>query len=129
MMLYQEDSFKLSPHSNAYNLNIIFLLPDYKNMSSTAAKILAKSFNSPDDLIFEKGKIEIVNFADIDVTIRRARLEPERNWSKCIRPLVNTDSCRAPYISYIISGGMKVTMDDGTEVEGKPGDTYNEELC
>jgi hypothetical protein len=52
MMLYQEDSFKLSPHSNAYNLNIMFVLPDYKNMPSTAAKILAKRFNFSDEVNF-----------------------------------------------------------------------------
>jgi hypothetical protein len=51
-------------------------------------------------------------------------LEPRWSWSKCIKPLVNTDSCQAPHASYIISGGMKFTMDDEIEVEGNPGDAY-----
>jgi quercetin dioxygenase-like cupin family protein len=39
------------------------------------------------------------------------------------KPLVKTNSCQASHTSYIISGRMKVKMDDGTEVEGGPGDT------
>jgi len=53
----------------------------------------------------------------------RATLEPGWSWLKCIKPLVNTNSCQAPHTSCIISGRMKVKMDDGTEIEGRPGDT------
>jgi hypothetical protein len=42
---------------------------------------------------------------------------------KCVKPLVGTNSCQAPHTSYIISGRMKVRMDDGSEIEGGPGDT------
>lgn len=70
---------------------------------------------------FEKGKIEIVNLGD--VMMGRATLEPCWRWSKCVKPLVNTNSCQAPHTSCIISGRMKVKMDDGTEVEGGPRDT------
>lgn len=90
----------------------------------SSAKILAKSFSSPDEVrTFEKGKVEIVNFADSGVTIGRGTLEPGWSWEKCIKPLVNTDSCQASHTSYIISGRIKSRMDDGTEVEGGPGDT------
>jgi hypothetical protein len=60
---------------------------------------------------------------DSGVTIGRGTLEPGWSWEKCIKSLVNTDSCQAPHTSYTISGRMKVKMDDGTEVEGGPGDT------
>lgn len=90
----------------------------------SSAKILAKSFSSPDEVrTFEKGKIEIVNFPDSGVTIGRGTLEPGWSWEKCIKPLVNTDSCQAPHTSYIISGRIKTRLDDGTEIEGGPGDT------
>lgn len=90
----------------------------------SSAKILAKSFDSSDEVrTFEKGKIEILNFSDSGVTIGRGTLEPGWSWEKCVKPLVNTNSCQAPHTSYIISGRMKVRMDDGTEVEGGPGDT------
>jgi hypothetical protein len=90
----------------------------------SSAKISAKSFSSPDEVrTFEKGKIEIVNFPDSGVTIGRGTLEPGWSWSKCIKLLVNTDSCQASHTSYIISGRIKTRMNDGTEVEGGPGDT------
>jgi uncharacterized protein DUF861 len=89
---------------------------------SSIEKVLAKSFNNPDEVrTFEKGKVEIVNLGN--VVMGRATLEPGWSWSKCIKPLVNTNSCQAPHTSCIISGKMKVKMDDGTEIEGGPGDT------
>jgi hypothetical protein len=92
-------------------------------MSSTT-KLLAKSLASPDEVrTFEKGKIEIVNFPESGITIGRGTFEPGWSWGKCVKPIVNTESCQAPHTSYIISGRMKVVMDDGTEVEGGPGDT------
>jgi hypothetical protein len=37
-------------------------------------------------------------------------------------PLVKTDSCQAPHTQYLISGRIKVVMDDGAEEEFGPGD-------
>ena len=80
-----------------------------------------KSLNSPDETrSFEKGKIELANFADI--TIGRATLEPGWSWEKCVKPLVKTNSCQAPHTQYMVSGRMKVVMDDGTEDEFGAGD-------
>lgn len=91
---------------------------------SSKSKVEAKSMNSPDEVrTFEKGKLEILNFANSGITIGRGTLEPGWSWEKCVKPLVKTNSCEAPHTSYIISGRMKVVMDDGTEVEGGPGDT------
>ena len=42
--------------------------------------------------------------------------------NKCIKPLVKTNSCQAPHTQYMISGRLKVVMDDGTEEEFGPGD-------
>jgi ethanolamine utilization protein EutQ (cupin superfamily) len=89
---------------------------------SSIEKILAKSFSNPDEVrTFEKGKVEILYLGN--VVIGRATLEPGWRWSKCVKPLVNTNSCQAPHTSCIIAGRMKVKMDDGTEIEGGPGDT------
>jgi hypothetical protein len=77
--------------------------------------------SSPDETrTFEKGKIDLVNLGD--VTIGRAVLEPGWSWDKCVKPLVKTDSCQAPHTQYLISGRIKVVMDDGTEEEFGPGD-------
>ena len=86
-----------------------------------SAKMQKKSLDSPDEIrSFEKGKVELVNFES--VTIGRGILEPGWSWEKCVKPIVKTNSCEAPHTSVIISGRMKVKMDDGTEAEGGPGD-------
>ena len=78
--------------------------------------------SSPDETrIFEKGKIDLANFSD-DVTIGRAIFEPGWSWEKCVKPIAKTNSCQAPHTMYVISGRMKVVMDDGTEAESGPGE-------
>ena len=87
-----------------------------------SSKIQKKNLDSsPDETRkFEKGKVEIANFGAM--TIGRAIFEPGWSWSKCVKPIVNTNSCQAPHTQYIISGRLKVVMDDGTEQEFGPGD-------
>ena len=88
---------------------------------STTMKMQKKSLNSADEVRnFEKGRIEITNFDS--VTIGRSTFEPGWSWEKCVKPIVKTNSCEAPHTSVIISGRLKVRMDDGTEAEGGPGD-------
>src|SRR6476620_1576023 len=85
------------------------------------SKMQKKNLGSPDETrSFDKGKIELANFADI--TIGRATLEPGWSWEKCVKPLVKTNSCQAPHTQYVVSGRMRVVMDDGTEDEFGPGD-------
>jgi hypothetical protein len=85
------------------------------------AKMERKSLDSPDETrTFDKGKIELAKLGDI--TIGRATLEPGWSWEKCVKPIAKTDSCQAPHTQYMISGRMKVVMDDGTEQEVGPGD-------
>lgn len=103
---------------NVYNIvdNMI------SKMDSFSSKIQKKNLDSsPDDTRkFEKGKVEIVNFGNM--TIGRAIFEPGWSWSKCVKPIVNTNSCQAPHTQYVVSGRLKVVMDDGTEEEFGPGD-------
>jgi quercetin dioxygenase-like cupin family protein len=90
-------------------------------MTSTESKMQKKSLDSPDETrTFEKGKVELVNLKT--VTIGRSVFEPGWSWDKCVKPIVKTNSCEAPHTSVIISGKLKVRMDDGTEAEGVPGD-------
>lgn len=88
---------------------------------TTTTKMQKKSLNSPDEVrAFEKGRIEIANLDN--VTIGRSTFEPGWSWEKCVKPIVKTNSCEAPHTSVIISGRLKVRMDDGAEAEGGPGD-------
>ena len=83
-------------------------------MIKRIGKHVQKSLDSsPDETrTFEKGKIELANFDD--VVIGRATFEPGWSWEKCVKPLVNTNSCQAPHTQYMIPGRLKVVMDDGT---------------
>ena len=92
-------------------------------MTTNSSSMEKKSTNSPDEVrTFDKGKIELMNFTN-GVTIGRATFEPGWSWDKCVKPLVKTNSCEAPHTQYVISGHIKIVMDDGTEEEFGPGDT------
>jgi quercetin dioxygenase-like cupin family protein len=92
-------------------------------MTTNSSSMEKKSTNSPDEVrTFDKGKIELMNFTN-GVTIGRATFEPGWSWDKCVKPLVKTNSCEAPHTQYVISGRIKIVMDDGTEEEFGPGDT------
>jgi hypothetical protein len=83
--------------------------------------ILKKNLDNPDEVRnFEKGKLEVVNLGD--TVIGRATLEPGWSWDKCVKPIANTNSCEAPHTGLMISGRMKVVMDNGEEQEFGPGD-------
>ncbi|MEO9362620.1 MAG: cupin domain-containing protein [Nitrososphaera sp.] len=80
-----------------------------------------KSLASPDETrSFDKGKMHVVNVGD--VSFGRFVLEPGWQWSKSVKPVVKTESCQQHHTNYIISGRMKIRMDDGAETEVGPGD-------
>lgn len=84
--------------------------------------IAKKSLNHPDEMRnLPKTKIEVVDLGN-SIVIMRATFQPGWKWSECVKPTVGTHSCLAPHINYVISGRMKVVMDDHTEIEMGPGD-------
>lgn len=84
--------------------------------------MIKKSVNHPDETRdLPKTKIEVVNLGNATV-IMRVIFQPGWKWSECVKPTVGTESCQAPHINYIISGRLKVVMDDGSEIEMGPGD-------
>jgi Cupin domain len=86
------------------------------------ASIEVKSFDSPDETRpFEgKGKLDVVEVAGR--TVGRSVFEPGWRWSVNVKPIAGTDSCQVTHFGYVVSGRMKVTMDDGADVEIGPGD-------
>ena len=87
----------------------------------SATDLGAKRFDSPDETRpFEKGRIDLVHFGDI--TVGRGTFEPGWRWSEHVKPIAGTDSCQVQHVGYVLSGGMGVRMDDGTEAEAGPGD-------
>ncbi|MCU0579466.1 MAG: cupin domain-containing protein [Desulfobacterota bacterium] len=84
-------------------------------------KLEVKSLNNPDEeRLFPKGKLELVKIGG--AMVGRATFQPGWKWSDSVKPLVNTKSCEAPHFQYHISGTLRVLMDDGTQVDCRPGD-------
>ena len=59
-----------------------------------------------------------------DFKVAQLSLEPGWKWSENIKPMAGTDSCQLLHNGVMLSGRMKVVMDDGSEMEIGPGDTY-----
>jgi quercetin dioxygenase-like cupin family protein len=79
-----------------------------------------RSFDKPEERrAINKGKIEVVKLGD--VTAMRVRFEPGWKWSECVKP-VGTESCQVGHLMHVVSGRMRVRMDDGTEAEFGAGD-------
>lgn len=82
----------------------------------------AKSFERPDETRpFEaRGRIDLVTVGG--ATLGRGVFEPGWRWSEHVKPLAGTESCEASHLGYVVSGRMRVKMDDGAEGEAGPGD-------
>jgi uncharacterized cupin superfamily protein len=81
-----------------------------------------KNFDSPDEVRqFEgKGQAKVVNVAG--QVVGRGTFEPGWKWSENVKPIAGTDSCQVSHLGYVLSGRMRVYMDDGSEAEVGPGD-------
>jgi uncharacterized cupin superfamily protein len=81
-----------------------------------------KNFDSPDETrAFEgKGGAKVVELAGH--TVGYGTFEPGWKWSENVKPIAGTDSCQVAHFGYVLSGSMRVFMDDGQEIEINPGD-------
>ena len=80
-----------------------------------------KSLNQPEEMNTpEKLKMEAVTIRGI--TLRRVTTEPGWQWSKHLKLIQNTESCQKDHLLYVISGRLRVRMNDGKEEEFGPGD-------
>jgi Cupin domain len=86
------------------------------------AQAEVKNFDSPDETRpFEgMGKAEVVNIGGR--VVGKATFEPGWKWSNNVKPIAGTDSCQVSHLGYVLSGRMRVYMDDGSEFEVGPGD-------
>ena len=87
------------------------------------AGIERRDFNAPDETRKpEKTTVELVNLAGGQ--IGRYTFQPGWRWSECIKPVVGTDSCQVEHVGYMVSGGLHVTHEDGSESDVNAGDVY-----
>src|SRR3712207_1401268 len=91
------------------------------DMATTSA-LEVKSFDSPDETRpFEgKGRADVVNLGGR--TIGRGTFEPGWRWSANVKPIAGTGSCQVSHLGYVLSGSMRVFMDDGREGMCSAGD-------
>jgi quercetin dioxygenase-like cupin family protein len=94
-------------------------------------KMMKKNVRTPDETReFDNGKVQIVHLEKVaigtvtfeKVTFGLVTLQPGWKWSKDVKKLSQTKSCKAPHVAYHISGRLCVRMDDGKEMEFGPGD-------
>ncbi len=78
-----------------------------------------RSFASPDEVI-EVGPVrsEIVTIGGLAVS--RDIHGVGWRWSTHVKPVVKTDSCRVRHVGVLLSGRMRVLLDDGDEFEVGP---------
>ncbi len=69
---------------------------------------------------FTNGKVEFVKLPER--TLAYLTLKPGWKWSKDIKPMMKTKSCECSHLQYVISGRLKVRMDDGSDYELRAGD-------
>jgi uncharacterized cupin superfamily protein len=87
------------------------------------AAIEAKSLGTPDEVRTPaKSKIDVVHVGATEVG--RFTFEPGWKWSECIKPVVNTETCQAEHLGYVLSGQIHVVHDDGTQLDVSAGDAY-----
>ncbi|HEY5109000.1 MAG TPA: cupin domain-containing protein [Acidimicrobiales bacterium] len=85
--------------------------------------LLRKNLDEPDETReFDAGMghLDVVNTDG--GAVGRAVFEPGWRWSEHVKPIAGTASCEAAHTGYVISGAMKVVMDDGQEAEFGPSD-------
>lgn len=86
------------------------------------AGVAVKNTNAPDETrsLGGKGEGRVLDIGGHVVLY--GSFEPGWRWSEHIKPIAGTDSCQATHLLYVLSGRMKIVMDDGSEGEVGPGD-------
>jgi mannose-6-phosphate isomerase-like protein (cupin superfamily) len=81
-----------------------------------------RNFDSADETRpFEaNGEVRFIKVGGREIGL--ATFQPGWTWHDDVKPLVGTHSCEFPHFVYVVSGRMRVVMDDGTEVELRQGD-------
>ena len=83
-------------------------------------QVEAKDFARPDEVrTFSHGRIDLLRIGG--GTVGRMTLEPGWRWSNDVKPIAGTEWCEAPHFQYLVSGHMRLKMQDGRETDFGPG--------
>ncbi|MFF2148920.1 cupin domain-containing protein [Kitasatospora sp. NPDC058190] len=85
--------------------------------------LVRRNFDDPEEVrLFQEGMGEL-RLVNLDAgPVGRAVFQPGWQWSKHVKPIARTDSCQAAHLGYVISGRMRIVMDDGQQTDFGPGD-------
>lgn len=87
------------------------------------ARLQHKRFDQADEVRpYKGGRTEI--FEMDDFVIGRMIMEPDWNWHDDVRPIAGTDRCMYHHLGYVISGVLRVQMEDGTEADIGPNEMF-----
>ena len=87
------------------------------------ARLQRRNLRQPDELRpLGRGKLELVELGD--VAIGRVRYEPGWRWSVDLKPIVGTATCEIHHLGFVVSGRLRVVMDDGSTVLLEPDDAF-----
>ncbi len=87
------------------------------------ARLQRKSLRRPDELRpLGRGRLELVELGD--VAVGRVTYEPGWRWSIDVKPLVNTPSCAVHHLGFVVSGVLRVELDDGSTLDLGPDDAF-----
>lgn len=82
-----------------------------------------KNLNTPDEArSFGHGNVKLSKIGNMVCGV--ATFEPGWKWSSDVKPIAGTNSCQVHHNGYVISGRMKIVMDDGSSAEVGPGDFF-----
>lgn len=91
--------------------------------TATSSGLRKFSFDRPEEVRSFEGDSGQLSLVNLDGgTIGKAVFKPGWRWSEHVKPIAMTDSCQGQHAGYVISGRMRVVMDDSTEDEFGPGD-------
>ncbi|MBI4897106.1 MAG: cupin domain-containing protein [Actinobacteria bacterium] len=89
------------------------------------AALTKKQFGSPDEVRpFANGMGQATMLEIGGRMVGRSRCEPGWRWSQHVKPIAGTDSCETLHLGMIVSGSMRITMDDGRTLEVTEGDVF-----
>jgi class 3 adenylate cyclase len=87
------------------------------------ARLQRRNLRQPDELRpLGRGKLELVELGD--VAIGRVSYEPGWRWSVDLKPIVGTASCEIHHLGFVVTGRLRVVMDDGSTVLLEPDDAF-----
>ncbi|MEV7727499.1 cupin domain-containing protein [Streptomyces sp. NPDC101733] len=87
------------------------------------AGLVRRNFDGADETRpFQDGKGRLDLIETSGGPVGRAVFEPGWRWSEHVKPIAGTDSCTAAHTGYVVSGRMRIVMDDGEGDDYGPGD-------